>query len=85
MKYTKYNIKDILLNRIFDIPIYGLACFGISEYVGNWVALIFFIVFFTISFARGENQLNEENIEVLHDEIEKMREELRIYREQVLE
>lgn len=84
-EYREYNFKDVVITRWFDIPIYAFACYGIVDYIGWWVSIVFFIVFLSISFSRSENQRNSENIEVLHDELKKLKDEVRIYREQIME
>lgn len=72
----KYTLKDAVLSRILDYPIYFLMCWLMCPYVGEWASFFFFLAFVTISAVRGEGYCNAENIAELHKEIESLKKEL---------
>lgn len=79
------KFKDLFISVIIDVPFYLLGCWAAVDYVGYFCAAMFFIVFTAISIERAVNDKQTEVINGLRKELDNLKDELRTYKEQVLE
>lgn len=83
--FKEYKFKDILRYAALDIPFYIVGCIGLNDYIGGWNSGIVFIILCLISFERARSELQDEQIEYLNKELDNIKNELKDYKEQLLE
>lgn len=83
--FEEYKFKDLLISLLVDLPFYVAGCCMMDDYVGHWVAGIVFLILCLISIERARSEEQDKQIHALKNELDRFKDELRNYKEQVLE
>ena len=67
------------------MPFYALGCYMAADYIGGFAAGLFFIVLCLISIERARNEEQDKQIHALKNELDKVKEEIKTYKDQILE
>ena len=83
--FKEYNLKDLFISLLIDMPFYALGCYMAADYIGGFASGLFFIVFCLISIERARSEEQDKQIHVLKEEIDDVKRELNDYKSQLLE
>ena len=83
--FKEYSLKDLFISLLIDMPFYALGCYMAADYIGGYAAGLFFIVLCLISIERARSEEQDKQIHAIKDELEKVKEEIKTYKGQILE
>ena len=83
--FKEYSLKDLFISLLIDMPFYALGCYMAADYIGGFAAGLFFIVLCLISIERARNEEQDKQIHALKNELDKVKEEIKTYKDQILE
>ena len=83
--FKEYCLKDLFISLIIDMPFYGLGSYMAADYIGGFAAGLFFIVLCLISIERARSEEQDKQIHAIKDELDKVKEEIKAYKGQILE
>jgi formiminotetrahydrofolate cyclodeaminase len=83
--FKEYSLKDLFISLSIDMPFYALGCYMAADYIGGFAAGLFFIVLCLISIERARSEEQDKQIHAIKNELDKVKEEIKTYKDQILE
>lgn len=83
--FKEYTFRDLVKTSAGDFLLYAIGCISLCGYMNWYVAFCIYLILCYISIEGSRSEFQDKQIHSLKDELKNIKNELSLYKQQVLE